>query len=238
MGMITQAVISAGGFGTRLRPLTDTLPKPMVPILGKPLLEWHIEQFKKHGVSEFIFILHHFPEVVTDYFQDGSSRGVRIEYATEPEPLGSIGGMKLIEANLHERFFFIYGDIFSRMDYSAMVRVYATKKDPIGMQRVKKTDDYADADVAELDKDDRFIAIHPKPHHGSYANAYRMRGAFILEKAVCDYIPKGPADLGKEILPRIVAAGKNFYGYECDDYSKGVDTLEKLKEAEDHLRAQ
>ena len=65
-----------------------------------------------------------------------------------------------------------------------------------------------------------------------------MRGAFILEKAVCDYIPKGPADLGKEILPRIVAAGKNFYGYECDDYSKGVDTLEKLKEAEDHLRAQ
>jgi|SRR3989344_1329161 len=238
MGMIMQAVISAGGFGTRLKPFTDTAPKPMVPILGKPLLEWHVEQFKKHGVTEFFFTLHYLPEVIMDHFGDGSSRGIHIEYMIENTPLGSAGGIKLFEKKLDERFFYIYGDTFSLMDYSAMAQEYAKKRDPIGMQRMKKIDDYADADVAELDESGRFVAIHAKPHASKYPNAYRMRGSFILEKVICAFIPDGPSDLAKQVLPAALAAGKNFYGYECDDYSKGIDTVEKLKEVEDYLRTQ
>jgi NDP-sugar pyrophosphorylase family protein len=236
--MIKQAIISAGGFGTRLRPTTDTMPKPMIPILGKPMLLWHVMQFKKYGVTEFFFTLHYLPQVVTQYFGDGSKFGVKIHYFTEKEPMGSAGAIKEFEPQLDKLFYYIYGDTFSIMDYEKMAEVYATKKDPIGMQRMKKTDDYADADVAELDNDGRFVKIHTKPHTEKYPSAYRMRGSFILDRKILSYIPgDAPFDLGKQLMPKVVEAGENFYSYECDDYSQGIDTVEKWKEVEQYLIA-
>ena len=126
--MIRQAVISAGGSGTRLRPMTDAMPKPMIPILGKPMLEWHVEQFKKFGVSEFFFTLGYLPEVVTGYFGDGARFGVKINYLIEQTPLGSAGGVKQLAPQLDQLFFFIYGDTFSLMDYGKMEAAYAGKK--------------------------------------------------------------------------------------------------------------
>ncbi|MDO8728303.1 MAG: NDP-sugar synthase [bacterium] len=229
--MIKQAIISAGGLGARLRPITDTIPKPMIPILGKPMLEWHVEQLKKHGIKEFFFTLHYLPEVVMDYFGDGSRFGVKINYFVEKEPLGSVGAIKKFESQLDKTFYYIYGDMFSLMDYSKMSEKYAQKENPIGMQRMKRTDDYDDADIAELDEDGRCIKIHGKPHTKKYPNVYRMRGSFILDKKVLSYIPEDTVfDLGKQLLPKVIAAGEKFYAYECNDYSKGIDTLEKLKE--------
>jgi len=228
--VIKQAVISAGGLGTRLRPITSTMPKPMIPILGKPMLEWHVEQFKKHGVKEFFFTLHYLPEVVMDYFGDGSRFGIKINYFVEKEPLGSIGAIKKFEGQLDKIFYYIYGDTFSLLDYSKMFEEYTQKKNPIGMQLMKRTDDY-DADVAELDRDGRFVEIHSKPRTKKYPNAYRMRGVFIFDKEVLSYAPEDTVfDLGRELLPKLISAGENFYSYECDDYSKGIDTVEKLKE--------
>jgi NDP-sugar pyrophosphorylase family protein len=235
--MIKQAIISAGGFGTRLRPMTDTMPKPMVPILGKPMLLWHLEQFKKHGVTEFFFTLHYLPQIVMDYFGDGSKFGVTINYFVEEKPLGSAGAIKKFEDQLDQTFYYIYGDMVSFVDYTQMSTVYAENKNPIGMQRMKRTDDYADADVAELDATGRFVKIHAKPHSEKYPNAYRMRGSFILDKKILSHIPDDtPFELGKQLLPAVVDAGENFYSYECDDYSKGIDTMEKLKEVEEYVR--
>jgi len=95
--MIKQAIISAGGFGNRLRPTTDTMPKPMIPILGEPMLLWHVMQFKKHGVTEFFFTLHYLPEVVMNYFGDGSKFGVKMHYFVEQSPMGSAGAIKKFE---------------------------------------------------------------------------------------------------------------------------------------------
>ena len=235
--MIAQAIISAGGLGTRLRPHTDKMPKVMISILGKPLLEWHVEQFKKHGVKDFFLTLHYLPKVIMDYFGNGSKWGVKINYYIEKEPLGSAGSLKQFENQLNSLFYYIYGDTFSLMDYSLMEDVYAAKHDPIGMQRMKRIDDYADADAAELDSSGRFIVIHKKPHTEKYKNAYRMRGVFILNKKLLSYISKNTfADLAKDLLPKAIADGSNFYSYECDDYSKGIDTLEKWKEVEEHLK--
>lgn len=235
--MIKQAIISAGGFGTRLRPTTDIMPKPMIPILGKPMLRWHIEQFKKFGITEFFLALHYLPDVVMDYFGDGSSFGVKINYLIEKEPLGSAGGIKKFGPQLDNEFFYIYGDTFSLMDYGKMEEVWRQKPaGAIGIQRMKLTDDYADADVAELDANGRFVAIHTKPHAQRYPNAYRMRGAFILKKKILSYIPGDILfDFGKQLLPAIVTANEVFYSYECDDYSKGIDTIEKWKEVEEYL---
>ncbi len=219
--------------------MTDTLPKPMIPILGKPLLEWHIEQFKKYGVREFFITLQYLPEVVKDYFGDGSRFGVKIQYFVEKEPLGSAGAIKKFEDRLEETFYFIYGDIFSQMNYADMAAVYVRKENPIGMQRMKKTDDYGDADVARLDENMRCVKIHGKPHTEKYPNAYRMSGSFILDKKILSYIPEDAAfNLGKQLLPKVVSSGEHFYAYECTEYSKGIDTAEKLEEVLAYLRSQ
>ncbi|MDO8512476.1 MAG: nucleotidyltransferase family protein [bacterium] len=235
--MITQAVISCGGLGTRLRPLTDNIPKVMIPIKGKPLLEQHILQFKSHGVREFFFTLHYLPDVIKNYFGDGKAWGVKIHYFVEATPLGSAGGIKQFEKDLHDEFFFIYGDMFSLVDYGKMSMAWKQKpSSALGMQRMKKTSDYADADVAEIDADGKYIAIHTKPHTALYPKAYRMRGTFILRKKILSYIPPNtPYDLGHDLLPDIVNRGMGFYSYECEEYSKGIDTLEKLKEVESYL---
>ncbi|RJP44074.1 nucleotidyltransferase family protein [Candidatus Parcubacteria bacterium] len=235
---ITQTVILSAGLGTRLRPHTDTMPKVMIPILGKPMLEWHVEQFKKHGVTEFFFNTHYLPDVIKNHFGDGSKWGVKIHYSFEPAILGTAGGVKQFEGKLNNEFFLIYGDTFSLVDYSKMVETWEKKPDDaIGMQRMKKTDDYADADVAEVGGDGLFLKIHAKPHVEKYANAYRMRGVFILKKKILSYVPPGtPYEIGKQLLPDIVKRGEKFYSYECGDYSKGIDTLEKWKEVEEHLK--
>jgi mannose-1-phosphate guanylyltransferase/phosphomannomutase len=210
----------------------------MIPILGKPMLEWHVEQFKKHGVKEFFFTLKYLPDVIINYFGDGSKWGVKINYFVEKEPLGSAGGIKAFEKQLGNEFFFIYGDTFSLVDYTKVVEEWERKPtDALGMQRMKKTQDYADADVAELDAEGKYVAIHTKPHTAVYPNAYRMRGVFIMKKEILHYVPENTAyDLGKKLLPDIVKRGLKFYSYECDDYSKGIDTLEKWKEVEENVK--
>lgn len=236
MEKITQAVISAGGVGSRLRPFTDTAPKPMIPILGRPLLEWHLEQYKKHGVTDFICALGYLPDVIMDYFGDGSRFGVSISYHVEKEPLGSFGCMPLIQG-LRKTFYFIYGDVFSLVDYTAMSAAYGATVDPIGMQRVGRSKEPGSADLGELDSAGRIVSIYKKPHTKVYRHAYALRGSFILNKDILAYVPKGlPADLAKDVLPRLIADRRNFYGYECDDYSKGVDTIEKVQEVEVYLR--
>lgn len=235
---ITQAVILCAGLGTRLRPLTDTVPKPMLPLLGKPMLEWNIEHFKKHGVNEFFINLHHLPEVIRDHFGAGSRWGVKINYHLETEILGTAGGLKSFEDKIGDLFYLIYGDMISLVDYTAMNKNFISKDNPIGMQRTKRTDDYTDADVAELDKDMKFIKIHPKPHVEKYPNAHRMRGVFIFKKEILSSVPENiPYEIGKQLLPAVVDAGKNFYGYECNEYSKGIDTIEKYREVEEYLKS-
>jgi mannose-1-phosphate guanylyltransferase/phosphomannomutase len=233
----TQAVILSAGLGTRLRPLTDNLPKVMVPLLGKPILEWHICQFKRYGIKEFFVNLHYLPEAIKNYFGDGSKWGVRIHYFFEPKILGTAGGLKQFKKNLSENFFVIYGDLVSLVDYRKMGEVWSNLPgDALGIQRVQRTDVYEDADVVEMNSEKLFLKIHPKPHSYRYENAYRMKGVFILNKEILSYVPEGIYfEIGKNLLPKIVSAGKKFYGYECEDFSKGVDTLEILRDVEKKL---
>lgn len=237
MQEIKQAVILCAGLGTRLRPLTDTMPKPVVPILGKPMLLWNIEQFKKYGVTDLKINLHYLPDVIKNYFGDGSKFGVKIEYSFEKEILGTAGALGRFSGYFDENFFFTYGDTISFVDYRAMERRFFGLKNPIGMQRVERTENYTDADVAELDEDGRFIAVHPKPHTQVYPNAYRMRGVSIFNKRILNYVERGKyAEVGKDLIPTLIKSGENFYGYECNEFSKGIDTIDKLKEVEGYIK--
>ena len=236
---IKQAVLLCGGMGTRLRPYTYTMSKQMIPILGHPLTEWNIVQFKKHGVTDFLVNLYTKPEVMRGYLGDGSKLGVKITYNLEKEPPGVAGSIKQFEKYVDDEFFVIYGDMLSFIDYAKMEKAWREKPEgALGMQRMQKLDDYKDADVAEIDGSGKIIAIHPKPHERrTYANAYRMRGTFIMKKRILDYVPTGKYyEIGRDLLPDAIRRGESFYAYECDDYSKGIDTIEKWQEVEGYLK--
>jgi NDP-sugar pyrophosphorylase family protein len=235
---ITQAVILSAGLGTRLRPITDNIPKVMVPLGGKPLLEHHILQFKKNGVNEFFINLHHLPEVIKNYFGDGSKWGVKINYVFEPEILGTAGGVKQFEGKLGENFFVIYGDMFSLVDYAKMAAAFFTKPGAIGTMTVGRNDHPQDSDLAEVDDDLRFLKIHTKPHEYKKLpeNFRTMDAVFVLSKKILNYILEGtPYDLDRKLLPEVVARGEKFYGYETSDYLYDIGTMERYKEVESYI---
>lgn len=240
---IVQAIILSAGFGTRLRPLTDTMPKVMLPFSGKPLLEHHIEHFKKHGVREFFINLHYLPEVITDYFGDGKKLGVKINYALEkPEILGTAGGMKNFDGKTNENFFLVYGDVFALVDYSRLAEIYVLKPRPnLGMELARDTDHPEDSDLAELDENMRFRRVYPKPHKELPRTRKGMSGIFIFNKRIMDYIPPERYwEIDHQLLPEIIQKGEVFYG--CDpaptDFWKDIGTMKRYKEAEEYLKSQ
>jgi mannose-1-phosphate guanylyltransferase / phosphomannomutase len=237
---VKQAVILSAGFGTRLREITGgDVPKVMVPMLGKPLLEWHIEQFKKHGVEEFFINLHYLPEKIKDYFGDGSKWGVKINYFFEEEKiLGTAGGVKDFDGMLHGDFFMIYGDILSLADYSRMSDIFYEKPaGAFGMELIGDTDHPHDSDLVEVDEKLRFLKIHPKPHTELPARYKSMRGIFILNEQILPHIPAATYyEVDHQLLPDILAKGERFYGYESDDYLKDIGTPERYHTVEAHLK--
>lgn len=234
--MIEQAVVLCAGLGTRLRPFTDTAPKPMLPILDVPMVEWNIRRFMEFGVKRFLINLHYLPNVLTSYLGDGSRWGVQIDYNFEPLLLGTAGGLKAFEPQLDQEFFVIYGDVFSRVDYGAMERRWRMLSGGAGMQRLRRTESYSDADVAQVDSSDRIVAVHPRPHAAEYPNACRMAGIFILTKRILSGTTPGDySEIGRDLLPSVVRQNGAFWGYFCNDYSKGIDTLAKKREVESYL---
>ncbi len=234
---IRQAVILCAGLGTRLRPITDNIPKVMVPIAGKPLLEWHIEEFKKHGVKEFFINLHYLPDVVTNYFGDGSRWGVKITYNIEEKMLGTAGGVKSFEKDLDEEFFVMYGDMFSLIDYSKMADTFRTKPaDALGMMILGENDHPLDSDLAEINNESKFLKIHTKPHKKLPEKWKSMDAGFILRKKILKYIPDGvPYQIDHQLLPDIVSRGEKFYGYETTDYLLDIGTIERYEKVEEYV---
>ena len=228
-----QAVILAAGFGSRLRPLTDTVPKAMVPIAGRPLLQRHVERLREHGVEEIFINLHYLPDVIRGHFGDGSRWGVAIRFGYEPEILGTAGGVKSFEPYLDEAFFVLYGDIFSLLDYSRMAAAFAGRPDAAGMELVGPTNHPHDSDLVEVDAQNRFVKIHRKPHQALPGNYQAMRGIFILRRRLLAGIPPGSYyEIDHQLLPEALAKGEPFYGYLSGEYTRDMGTWERYREVE------
>ncbi len=234
---ISQAVILSAGLGTRLRPITDNIPKVMVPIAGKPLLEWHIEQFKRSGVREFFINLHYLPDVIRDYFGDGYKLGVKITYVFEPEIRGTAGGVKNFENFLGENFFVIYGDMFSLVDYSKMAVAFAEKPGAIGMMVISENDHPQDSDLVEVDRDMRFLKIYLKPHRALPATRKTLDAVYIFNKRILGYIPTEKYhEIDHQLLSAILAKGEKFYGYETNDYLYDIGTMERYNQVQEYIK--
>lgn len=234
---IKQAVILSAGLGTRLQPLTNKVPKVMLPLAGKPILEHHILGLKRHGVGDIFINLHYLPEVIRNYFSDGSCWGMKVCYAFEPTILGTAGGVKNFEKDLSDNFFVIYGDVFNQMDYSKMAEAYFNKRGAVGLTTVGDTDHPYDSDLVEVDNNLRFLKIHAKPHKSLPPKYKAMRAAaFIFNKRILERIPSGRYyEIDHELLPALISKGEAIYGYEGGGYIKDIGTPERYREASDYL---
>ena len=229
-----QALILCAGLGTRLKPLTDAVPKVMLPIGAKPLLEHHFEQFEKHGVKEFLINLHYLPDKITDYFGNGSKWGIRITYKYEPEILGTAGAMRNFENEIKGPFFLIYGDIFSLVNYEKLKNYFIDKKDALGVEIIGGTDHPLDSDLVETDNNLRFKKIYKKPHKELPKKFKSMKAVFVFKKEILQHIPERQYyEIDHQLLPEILAKGEKFYGYETNDYLKDIGTLERYRRVQE-----
>lgn len=233
---VRKAVILSAGMGTRLGDLTRNLPKVMVPIAGKPMLEHHLEWLKGFGVGEFYLNLHYLADAITDHFEDGSRWDVAIHYHHEERLLGTAGALHAFRPFLDETFLVQYGDVFSRLDLDKLTDFHQ-KHGGAASLVVHPSSHAHDSDIIELADEARIRHIHHKPgdeRYGVLGNA----GAYLIEPAALAYLPEEPReeDFCKHLFPRMLAAGEIVCGYNTDDLLLDVGTPERLAWIEKHLK--
>ncbi len=228
-----RAVLMAGGSGTRLRPLTCDLPKPMVPMLNRPIAEHIINLLKRHHITEIIATLYYLPDVMRDYFQDGSDFGVQMTYAVEEEqPLGTAGCVKNIQQWLDDTFVTISGDAITDFDLQAAIAFHREKKSKatLILTRVPNPVEFG---VVITDKDGKIKRFLEKPSLSEIFSDTVNTGTYILEPEVLDYLPENEeSDFSKDLFPLLLEKGEPMYGYVADAYWCDVGHLEAYREAQ------
>lgn len=223
-----QTVIIAGGKGTRLG-LKD-IPKPMVEIDGKPLLEHQINLAKKYGSKEIFILSGHLAHVIEEYFGDGKKWGITIHHIIEPYPLGTAGSLKLLEGKLDNRFLVFYGDVVMDFDIDSFIK-FDSMHDSIGTTLVHPNDHPYDSDLLEINKNNKVTRVLPKPHNeNEYYQNLVNAAVYIFSNKIFDYIEKNiNQDIGKHILPKIVDSGSSLYAYVTPEYIKDMGTADRFE---------
>lgn len=228
-----RAVLMAGGSGTRLRPLTCDLPKPMVPILNRPIAEHIINLLKRHQITEVIATLHYLPDVLRDYFQDGSDFGVQMTYAVEEDqPLGTAGCVKNIAELLNETFLVISGDSITDFDLTAAIAFHKQKqsKATLILTRVPNPAEFGVVITDEESKIKRFLE---KPSSSEIFSDTVNTGIYILEPEVLDYLPyHTECDFSKDLFPLMLENSQALYGYIAQGYWCDVGHLDAYRQAQ------
>ncbi len=229
--MPARAMLLAAGHGTRLRPLTDTVPKCMVKIAERPVLEHNILWLKNFGVTNLVINLHYMPSAVTDYFGDGRRFGVNITYSYETELLGTAGAVKNVEEFFNESFFLWYGDNLSNCCLDNLWRFHCEKKSTATIA-LHYREDPTQSGIVGLDENGRITRFLEKPKRGEVFSNWVNAGIYVLEKEVLDVIPSNAAfDFGCDVFPLLLERGENLYGYQMSKKEKlfWIDTLEDLE---------
>lgn len=228
-----RAVLMAGGSGTRLRPLTCDLPKPMVPILNRPIAEHIINLLKRHGIREVIATLHYLPDILRDYFREGSDFGVQMTYAVEEEaPLGTAGCVKNVEQLLTSTFLVISGDSLTDFDLSAAIEFHRQKRSKATLI-LKRVDNPIEFGVVIMDEQGRIKRFLEKPSSSELFSDTVNTGIYILEPDVLNLLePSQEADFSKDLFPQLLEENIPMYGYIADGYWCDIGNLEAYREAQ------
>jgi mannose-1-phosphate guanylyltransferase len=224
--------VLVGGFGTRLRPLTLTKPKQMLPVAGRPMIEDVLGHLRRHGVDEVVLSLGYRPDAFLDAYPDATSAGVRLIYAVEPEPLDTAGAIAFAarEAGIDERFLVVNGDVLTDLDISALVAFHdaAGAEGTIALTQVEDPSQFG---VVPTEADGRVIAFVEKPPRDEAPTDLINAGYYVLEPSVLDRIPAGrKVNIERETFPAMVADGR-LYARPDAAYWLDVGTPERLLQA-------
>ena len=232
-----KAIIMAGGEGSRLRPLTCDCPKPMLRLMGKPLMEYAVRLLQKYGINEIGATLGYLPDAIMDYFGDGEAFGTHLHYYIEKSPLGTAGSVKRAQDFLDERFIVLSGDGITDFDLSRALRFHA-QKGAAATLLLKKSAHPQEYGMVVADDDSRILSFHEKPGRSDVYSDLINTGIYILEPEILRRIPEGqPYDFGHDLFPALVAAGAPVYGYIAPGYWCDVgDVAAYLRVHADALR--
>ncbi len=227
-----RAVLMAGGSGTRLRPLTCDLPKPMVPVLNRPIAEHIVNLLKRQGINEIIATLHYLPDIFQNYFQDGKDFDVIMKYAIEEDqPLGTAGCVKNIEQMLDDTFVVISGDSITDFNLQDAIAFHREKKSQatLILARVPNPIEFG---VVITDKDGKIQRFLEKPSSSEIFSDTVNTGTYILEPEVLAYLPlQEEADFSQDLFPLLLKRNEPMYGYVADGYWCDVGNLETYRDA-------
>lgn len=237
-----QAVIMAGGKGTRLASVTKNVPKPMVPINGKPLLEWQIENLRESGVDNVILVVGYLGNVIRDHFGKGEKLDVKISYYNEETPLGTAGALAELKDRVEENFILLFGDLYVNVDFSKFMRFH-TEKDALVTLFAHPNSHPYDSDIVVADKDGRVIGWSYKNTERSqdYPNLTNA-GLYVMNRRIADVVcatqeknNNKKVDLEKDIITKLIDAEKIFV-YHSTEYVKDIGTPERLQKAEKDIK--
>lgn len=221
----------AGGEGTRLRPLTSNVPKPMMPLANRPMMEHIVDLLKQHGFDEIVVTVAFKANHIRNWFGDGSEFGVRMVYATEDTPLGTAGSVRNAMDELTERFLVISGDVLTDLDLTKIVEAHDEKNAiaTIGLIRVENPLEFGIVITKEDGSIERFLE---KPGWGQVFSDTINTGIFVLEPEIFDYIePDVPVDFSSEVFPALLRDEKRLFGAIGEGYWEDVGTLESYVSA-------
>lgn len=225
-----KAMVMAAGVGSRLMPLTSTIPKPMVPIVNRPVMEYCIRLLKNHGIRNIIANTHYMPDVITEYFSDGKDFGVDLTYSYEKTLLGTAGGVKNNSWFLDDTFFVISGDALTNINLTEMYNFHKEKKALVTLA-LKPVKDVTQYGVVVTDKNNKINAFQEKPKKNEALSNLVNTGIYIFEPQIFEYIPDGFYDFGKELFPKLVSMNEEIYGYMTNDYWCDVGNLNVYRQA-------
>jgi mannose-1-phosphate guanylyltransferase len=236
-----RAMVLAAGLGTRLRPITYEMPKPMVPVLNRPVMEHIVRLLARHGFTETIANLHWFPELIQGHFGDGSAFGVELTYSPEEHLLGTSGGVRRAAGFLGESFLVISGDALSDIDLTAM-REFHESHDGIATLATKRVADTSQFGVAITGADGRIQGFQEKPDPSEALSDLANCGIYMFRAEIFDFFPApgaskaaGPgdpeafADWAMDVFPRLLEGDVPFYSHEIEDYWNDIGNLEELR---------
>ena len=225
-----KAMVMAAGLGTRLRPLTDFLPKPMMPVANRPVLHHLLNLLHRHDVKEVGINLHAYPEMIQRYFGDGSSLDMSIHWSLETELLGTAGGVKKLESLWGDETILVTsGDGLHDIDVTALLG-HHRRTGALATLTVKPVGDPSSFGVVILDRDTRVRGFQEKPRRGDERSDLANCGVYVIEPALLDRIPPGAVvDFGADIWPSLVAAGEPVYAYTTMAYWNDVGDLDELR---------
>jgi mannose-1-phosphate guanylyltransferase len=220
-----QALILVGGEGTRLRPLTVTVPKPVLPLVDRPFLVYMLEWLRRHGVDDVIMSCGFLATSVRNVLGDGSQLGLRLRFVEEPEPRGTAGALKYAEGLLEDRFLMLNGDVLTDIDLTAQIAQHEETR-ALGTLALVPVEDPTAYGLVPLNQDRSVREFVEKPTADAIDTNLISAGAYVLERRILELIPPGrKVSIEREIWPQIVGAG--LYGFPTEAYWLDIGTPER-----------